>query len=78
MKGVGLHPKDTSEISLHVIQDMKLTIIYKNIAILVVQANLSLQKKTAERHAFTYCRFKATINSRGYPGGYHYLVKERI
>ena len=36
MRGVCLHPKNTSEISLHVIQDMELTIIYKNIAILVI------------------------------------------
>ena len=36
MRGVCLHPKDTSEISLHVIQYMKLSIIYKKVAILII------------------------------------------
>ena len=52
MRGVCLHPKDTSEISLHVIQYMKLSIIYRKVAILIVHTVDSKQLQTVIKHGF--------------------------
>lgn len=61
---VCLHPKDTSEISLHVIRDMK---HYSSKYCYLSRPSQSFfAEETVAKHALTWCRFKATINNMAY------------